>query len=87
MKHKLTVCCGTTCYLLAGNRIDRLEQLVKQKFDDTIEVVPSACLGQCMKHNRDSEQYPPPPFVKFDNEIISNATNDNVIKAIKNRLS
>lgn len=77
MKHKLTICCGTTCYLAAGDRIDRLEQLISDNFDEKIDVVPSACLGQCMKHQGQS------PFARFDGEIISNATNENIINTIK----
>lgn len=77
MNHKLTICCGTTCYLAAGDRIDRLEQLISDNFDEKIDVVPSACLGQCMKHQGQ------PPFARFDGEIISNATNENIINTIK----
>ena len=84
MKNKLTVCCGTTCYLAVGNRIDRLEQLIKQEFGDKVEVVPSGCLGQCSVVNKESDFAP--PFVKFNGEIIPNATNDNIIKELKKRL-
>lgn len=80
MKHKLTVCCGTTCYLSAKNRLDKLEQQLEQEFGDTIEIAPSGCLGQCMKHEGI------PPFVKFDGEIIPNATNENIINELKKRL-
>ena len=79
--NKLVVCCGTTCYLTAGDRIDKLEQMIKANFKDDIEVVPSACLGQCMKNKNQ------PPFVKFNDEIISEATNENIIKELKKRLN
>ena len=79
-KHKLTICCGTSCYLAAGNRIDRIEHLIKENFGDRLEVVPSACLGQCMKHSGN------PPYVRFDGDIISDATDENIIKELKSRL-
>jgi NADH:ubiquinone oxidoreductase subunit E len=84
MKNKLTVCCGTTCYLASGNRIDKLEQLIEQEFGDIVDVVPSGCLGQCSVVNKKSDCVP--PFVKFNDEIIPNATNDNIIKELKKRL-
>ena len=83
MKHKLTICCGTTCSLSAGNRTDVLESLIKQEFGNNIEVVPSGCLGQCSVIN----QTKTPPFVKFDGEIIENATNENIIQELKKRLN
>ena len=81
MKLKLTVCCGTSCYLAAGNRTDKLEELITKEFGDKVEVVPSGCIGQCMKNEAS------PPFVKFDGEIISDATNENIIKELKKRLT
>lgn len=79
--HKLTICCGTSCYLAAGNRIEQTERIIKSNFGNVVEVVPSACLGQCMKHSGN------PPFAKFDGDIISDATDENIIKELKKRLS
>ena len=80
-KHKVTVCCGTSCYLVTANRIEKLETLIKQEFGNTVECVPSACLGQCMKiHNNPKLT---PPFAKIDGEIISDATDEKIIKRLK----
>ena len=81
MKNKLTVCCGTSCYLITGNRTEKLRQLVQEAFGDKVDVVPSACLGQCVKKTGS------PPFAKYNNEIIPNATNENIIQELKKRLN
>lgn len=81
MKNKLTVCCGTSCYLIAGNRTEKLRQLVQDAFGDKVEVVPSACMGQCVMKTGN------PPFVKFNDEIIPDATDENIIMELKKRLN
>lgn len=83
-KYKLTVCCGTACYLAEGDRIDRLEKLIEEEFGSKIEVKPSACIGQCAKQNMPKDFIP--PFVRFDDEIIPNATDDKIINVLKSRL-
>ena len=82
MKHKVVICCGTTCYLSVGNRFESLEELIKTNFGDKVDLSPSACLGQCMKRHNNPELIP--PFAKIDGEILSNATDENIIKALKN---
>ncbi|MCR5266465.1 MAG: hypothetical protein K6E29_07725 [Cyanobacteria bacterium RUI128] len=84
MKHKLRICCGTTCYLAAGNRTDKLEELIRQEFNNKVEVIPTGCLGQCGKVNKEQESQP--PYAKFDDEIIYNAKNENIITELKKRL-
>ena len=84
MKHKLRICCGTTCYIATGNRIDQLEKILEQEFGNKVEIVPSGCLGQCAKVNKDHLSQP--PYAKFDDEIIFNATNENIINELKKRL-
>lgn len=83
MKTKLTICCGTNCYLSAGNRTDKLEQLIEQEFGNKVEIAPSGCLGQCSKVGQTST----PPYAKIDGEIIPNATNEKIIEELKKRLS
>lgn len=77
-KHKLTVCCGTTCYLACGDRFDYIEDIIHSRFGELIEVVPTACLGQCKKVGNEAK----PPFAKFDDIIIEEATNENIINKI-----
>ena len=77
-KHKLTVCCGTSCWIAGGDRFDSLKEMIFSRFGDSIEVVPSGCLGQCKKVGNSSN----PPFVKFDDIIISEATTDKIVETI-----
>lgn len=84
MKNKLRICCGTTCYLAVGDRIDKLKQLIEQNFGNKVQVIASGCLGQCSKVSKEIKN---PPYAKINDEIISNATNENIILELKKRLN
>ena len=79
-KIKIKLCMGTSCYLAGSPRlIDETEALVREKFSDKAEVVPSACMGLCVKN----WENPSPPYAKIGDEIIESATVEKIVEVVE----
>ena len=76
-KTKVTICVGTTSYLLGAADLQELETFLPEDLKECVEVIGSHCLGVC-KDN----QYGNAPFVKVDDELIANATVGAIIEKI-----
>ena len=76
-KTKVTICVGTTCYLLGAADLQDLENFLPDDLKENVEIIGSHCLGVC-KDN----QYGAAPFVKVDDEMMSNATVSSIIEKI-----
>ena len=79
---KLTVkiCSGTICFIMSGNHLNALVEIIKANYGDEVEVIGSNCLGQC------SNSYSKAPFVKINDEIISEVTTEKLIAEIDKRI-
>ena len=79
---KLTVkiCSGTTCFIMSGNHLNDLVDMIRVKYGDRVEVTGSNCLGQC------SNSHSKAPFVKIDDEIISEVNAEKLISELDKRL-
>lgn len=82
-KIQIQVCIGTTCYLLGAANFDELITVLERKFKDKIEVKTTSCLGLCSKDEKSLKS----PYVKIDDEIISEATIEKVTAAINRKLN
>ena len=72
---------GTSCYVAgSSNLVERLEIVVAEKYSEKVELIPSGCMGLCVKN----WENPKPPYVKIDDEIIEEATIDKILRAIDN---
>ena len=81
-KVKVKICQGTTCYVMGGDVIKSMLDALTEKYADKIEITSARCLGNC--NERDS--FSKAPYVCVEDEIISSADLDKVMKAIEKRL-
>lgn len=81
-KISVKVCLGTTCYVMGGNNLQGLKDIIPQKFGDKVEVAGSPCLGLCSIN----WEYSKAPYVKVDDEVVSEATVEKVIEVIEKKL-
>lgn len=82
-KIEVRICSGTTCFVMGSSFLNELYDIIPQRFGDNVSVKPSLCLGQCSKSDKHSKA----PYVKINDEVISEATVEKVISAIEQRLS
>lgn len=79
-KVKITICSGTSCFVMGAAAIQSLEFTPPDDIADKIEIVESRCMNLCHdvnnKHNHG-------PFVKVNNEIIEEATYEAVVNKVR----
>jgi NADH:ubiquinone oxidoreductase subunit E len=74
MKHKITICTGTACYILGGADSILLDEYLPPKMKGSVEITGSPCLGFC---RNDSGMKP--PFALVDGSIMSEANVQKII--------
>ena len=82
-KVEVKVCLGTTCFVMGGNNLQELNDMIPQKYGDKVEVAGSPCLGLCSIN----WEYSKAPYVKVDDEVVSEATVEKVLEAIDKKLA
>ena len=81
-KISVKVCLGTTCFVMGGANLQELVEIIPRKYGDKVEVEGSGCLGMCsIQWN-----YSKAPYVKVDEDIITEATVEKVLEAIDKKL-
>ena len=81
-KVKVKICQGTTCYVMGGDIIKSMLTALTEKYGDKIEITSARCLGNCNENGSFSKA----PYVYVEDEVISSADLDKVMKAIEKRL-
>lgn len=81
-KISVKVCVGTTCFVMGGNNLQELNEIIPQKYGDKVEVSASNCLGLCSIN----WEYSKAPYVKVDDEVVSEATVEKVLEVINKKL-
>lgn len=79
---QVRVCVGTTCFVMGGNNLQELNDIIPRKYGDKVEVLGSNCLGLCSIN----WEYSKAPYVKIDNDVISEATVEKVLKVIDEKI-
>lgn len=82
-KIEVKVCLGTTCFVMGGSNLQELNDIIPQKFGDKVEVTGSNCLGLCSIN----WEYSKAPYVKVNDEVVSEATVEKVIEEIERQLN
>ena len=82
-KISVKVCTGTTCFVMGGANLQELNDIIPKKYGDKVEITPSNCLGLCSIN----WEYSKAPYVKVDEEVVSEATVEKVIEEIERQLS
>ena len=82
-KISVKVCVGTTCFVMGGANLQELNEIIPKKYGDKVEVTGSNCLGLCSIN----WEYSKAPYVKVDDEVISEATVEKVLEVIDKKLN
>lgn len=82
-KIKVDVCLGTTCFVMGGSHLQELTEILPKKYGDKVEVNGSTCLEMCSNNT----EYSKAPYVRVNDEIISEATTEKVVEKINEILN
>lgn len=82
-KIKVDVCLGTTCFVMGGSHLQELTEILPRKYGDKVEVNGSTCLKMCSNNT----EYSKAPYVRVNDEIISEATTEKVVEKINEILN
>lgn len=77
---RVTVCCGTACYVLGGSDLLDLGEKLPPELCSRVDVDGEPCLGLCKDSKAGAR-----PFVKIDGVVLSGATLSSVIDAVRSR--
>ncbi len=81
-KITVKVCLGTTCFVMGSSYLQELMKIIPERFGEKVEVVGSPCLGLCAVNWK----YSKAPYVRIDDDVISEATVEKVLAQIENKL-
>jgi len=81
-KITVKVCTGTTCFVMGGGNLQELNEIIPKKYGNKVEVVGSNCLGLCSIN----WEYSKAPYVKVDDDVVTEATVERVLEAIDKKL-
>ena len=82
-KVEVKVCLGTTCFVMGGSNLQELNDIIPRKYGDKVELNASNCLGLCSIN----WEYSKAPYVKVNEEVVSEATVEKVIAEIEKQLN
>jgi NADH:ubiquinone oxidoreductase subunit E len=77
---RVTVCCGTACYVLGGSELLDLGEKLPADLRARVDVDGEPCLGLCKDSKAGAR-----PFVKIDGVVLSGASVASVIDAVRSR--
>ena len=81
-KVEVKVCLGTTCFVMGGSNLQELNDIIPEKYGDKVEVSAANCLGLCSIN----WEYSKAPYVKVNEEVVSEATVEKVLEEINKQL-
>jgi len=81
-KINVKVCMGTTCFVMGGANLQELNDIIPRKYGDKVEVNASPCLNLCSIN----WEYSKAPYVKVNDDIITEATVEKVLEIIEKKL-
>lgn len=76
-KIKLEICCGTTCYMLGGAALLKLERSLPEEWLHLLDFSAAPCMNSCSR-----EDLGRAPFVRLNGELIGNASEEKVYRLI-----
>lgn len=81
-KIAVKICTGTMCYVMGGAELQLLDEHLPKELADKVEISGTPCLDICNNGNSGKA-----PFAKVGDKVISEATINKVITAIKEELN
>lgn len=82
-KIQIEICCGTTCYMLGGSSLLKLDQYLPEEWRDYVDISAMPCTNQCDL----PQSLGGAPYVRIDGELMSSATIDMILEKIGERVS
>ncbi len=79
-KIKVSICTGTTCYVMGASELLLLEEELPTKIKDLVDIEGVTCLELCKSGNNSKA-----PYVLIDGEVHEGATLQGVIEIIKEK--
>lgn len=76
-KIHVTVCSGTTCYLMGGSEFLLLDEQLPPELKEHVVVEGKPCLDHCRRGTKGKA-----PFVLIDGELVTDATIPGVIERL-----
>lgn len=80
-KIKIEICCGTTCYLLGGAELMKLESSLPEDWLPALDIRAVPCAETCTRHNLGGA-----PFVSINGDVMANATLEKLHSMIRSML-
>ena len=80
-KLEVRICTGTLCYVMGGADLQVIDEYLPEELLDKVDIKGTPCLDYC--NNYDG---PKAPFVKVGDKVISEASIEKVVTAIKEAL-
>lgn len=80
-KINVSVCLGTTCFVIGSSKLQNLEEYLPEYMTSFVEVKGVTCLNLCSNF-----KYTKAPYVKVDDEIISEATIEKILACIASKV-
>ena len=77
-KVNVTICMGTTCYVMGASALVGLADQLPADLKDRVAIEGAPCLDACK-----DDKFGQAPFVKVNDEIITDADPASVIAAIR----
>ena len=77
MKHRITICTGTACYVLGGAELLLLEEYLPAGIRKETEITGVPCLGFCQ-----TGASMKPPFVLIDGAVIGEASIQKIVDCL-----
>ena len=81
-KVEVKVCLGTTCFVMGGSNLQELKDIIPEKYGDKVEISAANCLGLCSIN----WEYSKAPYVKVNEEVVTDATVEKVLEEIDKQL-
>lgn len=76
-KFKITICSGTTCYVMGGAHLMLLAESLPAELKEQVEIIDSNCIQAC----RDGKALP--PFVRINDYLMAEASIAKVVDYLR----
>ena len=81
-KVEVKVCLGTTCFVMGGSNLQELNDIIPKRYGDNVTIAGANCLGLCSIN----WEYSKAPYVKVNDEVVSEATVEKVLAEVDKQL-
>ena len=79
-KINVSICLGTTCFVIGSSKLQDLEEHLPESLAPFVNIKGVTCLNLCSNF-----KYTKAPYVKVDDEIITEATIEKILACIVSR--